>query len=103
MSKSFVIFAAVIGIFNLVLASQANAAGKEKMWIVLNFKTSEGTPAEMAFDNPSVSDITLEECKATLPKAIPNLMNFVRQEPKLANAQLLNARCVQSADDPIKP
>jgi hypothetical protein len=98
-----VIFAVVTWIFNPMLALSACATSKEKIWIVVSLKMSDGKSAEMTFDNPSVPDITLEECKIHLPKAIPTIMNFVRKEPKLVNASLKSARCVQSIDDPIKP
>lgn len=58
----------------------------------------------MAFDNPALPHITLEECKAALPKAQQNLIQAARQtEPRLSSAPFVSARCVMSADDPIKP
>lgn len=99
-AEAVLIFMVASWIFGIIHPAQAS---KEKTWIVLSLKISDGVPAEMAFDNPALPDITLEECKASLPQAVPNLMIFVKREPRLANAQLVNARCVKSVGDPIKP
>ncbi len=76
----------------------------ETAWIVLEFKAQNGNKAEMAFDNPSVPDFTLEECRATLPKVQSNLISGARKKvPMLRSARFVGARCVMSAGDPIKP
>ena len=75
----------------------------EKAWIILEFKTQNGK-AEMSFDNPSVPNITLEECRATLRKVQSNLIPAARKKvPMLRSARFVGARCVMSAGDPIKP
>ena len=93
----------VSGLFTARHSAQAQVSDKEKIWIVLSLQTTEGRSSEMAFNNPALPDITLDKFIAALPQAIANLMDFVKREPRLANAQLINARCVKSMSDPIKP
>lgn len=55
----------------------------------------------MAFDNPAVPDMTLADCQEALRAAQATLVQgIMRQSP---GAKLVAAKCVQSAEYPIKP
>lgn len=69
-------------------------------WIVASLKMKDGQPGEMAFNNPSVPDMTLEDCEKTLPEALPMIKEMVEKQ---VPATFLEAKCVWSAGDPIKP
>lgn len=87
----------------LSIYGKANA-GTETAWIVLNFKMPDGKPAQMAFDNPSAPNITLQDCEAALPVAQTNLIQVARQyAPPLQTAKFESAKCVMSEGDPIRP
>jgi hypothetical protein len=82
----------------------AFAGGKtEPVWIVVELKLANGTPSQMSFNNPAVPDMTLAECETALPDAMPTLVSHIASIPQLADAKVVGARCVVSADDPIKP
>tara|TARA_Y100000031_G_C8026594_1_gene295158 strand:+ start:347 stop:646 length:300 start_codon:yes stop_codon:yes gene_type:complete len=95
-----IILAALVG----VLAYSAYAGQKPQAWIVLNFRLANGQPGKMAFKNPLVPDLTLDECKADLPGLKPNLIDMaITREPMLRGAKFESAHCVMSVQDPIKP
>ncbi|GAA3075690.1 hypothetical protein GCM10010520_23470 [Rhizobium viscosum] len=86
----------------LVAALLAACSGKsDKVWIVVDFTDASGRPAQMAFDNPSVPDMTLADCEGALPSAGPTLMQGILTHSP--GAKFVAAKCVQSAEDPIKP
>lgn len=77
---------------------------KTQAWIVLSFKLTNEAPGEMAFNNPAVPDITLDECKAELTNTVPYLISAaIARQPMLKDAKFENAYCVLSVQDPIKP
>lgn len=86
----------------LSLAVSACFDGK-KVWIVVDLLTPGGQIASMAFDNPSVPDMTLKECESSIEAAIPTLMASIRNEPRLLGATFKSAKCVESVNDPIQP
>ncbi|MBB3967185.1 hypothetical protein [Rhizobium metallidurans] len=86
----------------LVAAMLAACSGKsDKVWIVVDFTDASGRPAQMAFDNPSVPDMTLADCEGSLSSAGPTLMQGILTHSP--GAKFGTAKCVQSAEDPIKP
>jgi hypothetical protein len=88
----------------LLTTNHASRGADKKVWIVLEFKTSDGQPAQMTFDNPKVPDTTLSECKSALPKIQDTLVGQARaREPALRDAVFESASCILSADGPIKP
>lgn len=86
----------------LVAALLAACSGKsEKIWIVVDFTDASGRPTRMAFDNPSVPDMTLADCEGALPSAGPTLIQGILTHSPGAKFNV--AKCVQSAEDPIEP
>jgi hypothetical protein len=87
---------------NLVLLTACSEP--QKVWIVMEFKGKNGEKGQMAFDNPSVPDMTLEECLESLEDALPNLLNAAYQQPELpAGAEYVGVECVVSETDPLAP
>ncbi len=85
----------------LVAAVLASCGKSEKVWIVVDLTEANGRPAQMAFDNPAVPDMTLADCQQALPAAQATLMQgILRQSP---GAKFVAAKCVESSEDPIKP
>lgn len=72
-------------------------------WIVVELKLVNGKTAQMAFRNPAVPDITLEECDKTLQRALPTLMQGIDSMPETKGSRLVSAKCVSSVEDPLKP
>jgi len=75
---------------------------KENAWIVIELSLPGGIPKKMAFHNPSLPDATLEECKAGLPDAMPELLGFIKSEARFEGAKLVNAECIMAMGDPLK-
>ena len=75
----------------------------KKVWIVVELTMPDGSSASMAFNNPSVPDLTIKECEDSISAATPRLMEYIKKEPRLVDATYKSARCVASIDDPIKP
>ena len=85
----------------LVLDCEGN---DEQAWVVLEFRTTDGEDAEMAFNNPQNPDITLGECEAMLPEIEKDLVEMAREkEPRLKGTTFVSSKCIMSATDPIKP
>ncbi len=81
-------------------AAQGDASAKNKAWIILDFVLKNGTAAQMAFDRGGMTE---SECKEDLLKPKHRLVEAaIQREPRLATAKFSGARCVMSADDPIK-
>lgn len=74
-----------------------------KVWIVVDLQTPAGKPAQMAFDNPSVPDMTLADCEQSLQAAVPTLMQGIESRPESKGSRYVSAKCIESAEDPIKP
>jgi hypothetical protein len=87
----------------LLVTSTAAWGGPERAWIVLDMEMPNGQPAQMAFNNPNLPDMTLAECKSSLNAAMPSLKAAVDAEPRLRGNRIKSANCVMSVDDPIKP
>ena len=81
----------------------AGCSDPDPVWIVVDFKRPDGTNGQMAFNNPAVPDMTLEDCKGSLQDALPTLMQGIENQPQTKGSVFLNATCIQSAEDPIKP
>jgi hypothetical protein len=74
----------------------------EKAWIVVKLSLPSGAIKKMAFHNPGAPNATLEECKAALPKVLPELVEFIKSEPRFEGVKLLEADCVMAIGDPLK-
>ena len=86
-----------------LLAMPTVARAQDQAWIVLEFIFDDGKPAQMAFNNSAVPDTTELECKKSLPNIQQSLVKAaIQKEPRLAPAKFIGARCVMSAEDPIK-
>jgi hypothetical protein len=75
----------------------------EKVWIVVDLIAPNGQPAQMAFNNPAVPDMTMAGCEGSLQAAMPALLQGIGSKPESAGSKYVSAKCVQSAEDPIKP
>lgn len=80
----------------------AYAQGSEKVWMVVDFSSGEGTSSQMSFNNPAVPDATLAECQGAIEAATPGLLAHVRQVTGTPAATIQAVRCVESDGDPIK-
>jgi hypothetical protein len=92
--------------FWLSIATVAAAYGctdNPNVWIVVDLKMSDGKTAQMAFRNPAIPDLTLDECERTLEKALPSLMEGIESVPETKGSRLVSAKCVVSIKDPLKP
>lgn len=92
--------------FSLILLALliSSCGERAQAWIVLSFEMQDGQPAQMAFNNPRVPDMTEEECKGALSNAVGSLIQAaIQKEPRLSKAKFKDASCVMSAVDPIKP
>lgn len=74
-----------------------------KTWIVVDLQTPQGRHSQMSFNNPSVPAMTLAECEQSLEVAIPTLMQSIESQPETKGSRFVSAKCVASAEDPIKP
>ena len=91
-----------IGLLLLIPPTSVNA--QDQAWIVLDFTLRDGTPAQMAFNNPAYTDITESECKKSLPNIQQSLVKAaIQKEARFATAKFLGAHCVMSTGDPLKP
>ena len=86
-----------------LLAPASGCSDDPNAWIVVELKLVNGKTAQMAFRNPAVPDITLEECRKTLKGALPTLMQGVDSVPETIGSSLVSAKCVSSVEDPLKP
>ncbi len=96
------------GIRNASVGKEAHdppEAGTEKAWIVVDLLLPDGKTVLMTFltDDPPAAPMTLDDCEGALESSTPSLMEHIRRQPMTAGAGLKGARCVWSADDPIKP
>lgn len=82
--------------------SHASAGPADKVWIVVDLQLPNGKPAKMSFDNPSVPDMTLDECEGSKAQALAALSEHVKAATGSAATVILGATCVVSAVDPIK-
>ncbi len=81
---------------------QAIAAPSEKVWLVADFTDDNGRPGKMSFNNPSVPDLSLADCEASLEDARPHIIESVRQAPSALGVTEVTLSCVASDDDPIR-
>ena len=86
-----------------ILLYAVSCGQREQAWVVVDMEMPGGEPAQMAFNNPQVPDMTLAECKASLEGAMPTLKAAIAAEPRLSGNRFTSARCVMSVGDPIKP
>jgi hypothetical protein len=92
------------GVVAIIAACVVGCSEKpEKVWIVVDLLGADGRPAQMSFDNPAVPDMTLTDCEGALASAVPTLMQGIESRPETKGSQYVSAKCVQSAEDPIKP
>lgn len=95
-------FRNILPIFFVLLMSSCGPRGQA--WIVLSFEMEDGQPAQMAFNNAAMPDMTEDECKKAIPAGIDSLLRAaIQKEPRLSKAKFKDAHCVMSAGDPIKP
>ncbi|MCD7111814.1 hypothetical protein LRX75_22565 [Rhizobium sp. DKSPLA3] len=87
----------------LVAGLAACSDKPEKVWIVVDLIDPAGRPAQMAFDNPRVPDMTMQDCEGALASAVPTLMEGINSRPESRGSRYVSAKCVPSATDPIKP
>lgn len=88
----------------LFVLSTVSCGERAQAWIVLSYEMEDGQPAQMAFNNPAMPDMTEDECKRALPSAVDSLSKAaIQKEPRLSKAKFKGASCVMSAVDPIKP
>ena len=67
-----------------MLALASACSQREQAWIVVDMEMPDGEPAQMAFNNPAVPDMTLAECRSSLDEARPNLEAAVAANPGCA-------------------
>lgn len=86
----------------VLLSPYTVESAQDQAWIVLDFTLSNGTPAQMAFNNPAYPDTTESECKKSLPNVQQSLVKAaIQKDSRLATAQFLRAHCVMSTVDPL--
>lgn len=84
---------------------EALEAETKKAWIVVDLMLPDGKTVLMTFltyDSPA-APMSLDDCEGALESTKPSLMDHILRQPMTAGARLMAARCVWSADDPIRP